>query len=509
MIEKKPVVCLIGCGRTGGLLIDRLKDTWQLTVIDKNPLELKKLKAKYSDSDILFHEGDAVSYIELKKVDIEKAYQIIITVDKDAVSIEILKVLLNRFQKKNIICRLSDSNIAHQMRKKGVYVITPYETMANIIINQMNLGEVVALNIGKGEGEILQIELTKSSPIVGRVLRELPPKNWLIGAIYRPKKKLKYKTEMPYFQKFQISNEDELIIPSGDTVPKVGDKLILIGDPHILRSTAQYLKAGAPVFPVRHGELVVTFFHSKKIESEVFKEYMWLLENMEPARMLYFYNHDSISDFIKNIKLPKNWDDKTEARKEAYKIPLRKNLDYIKNLVKTERIGLIIYPEPSGWFEKRIHRYYLFSSLKKVLRKNSIPLWIIRNKAPIKKVTLMVAPHEGTLEAAELAIDAAMKFKLEFRAVQVNPPGLIAGNLQLESAKKMMQSVYEVAIMYGLSVQENVFTGNPVKEIIKWVSKDELLVLSLPKDSKSGVMIPNSAKLLAKKFPGSLLILAT
>ncbi|MDH5716673.1 MAG: NAD-binding protein [Spirochaetia bacterium] len=509
MIEQKPTAVIIGCGRTGQLLIQKLKDSWQLVIIEKESAEIKKLKSKYSDTNIIFHEGDATSYIELKKAGVAKAYQILVTVDKDSVSNEILKILINRFKKTNIVCRISDSNTANQLRKKGVFVVTPYETMANMIINQMNLGEIVALNIGKGEGEIIQIELTKSSPLVGKPLRDLPPRPWLIGAIYRPKKKILFQAELPYFQKFQISKEDNLIIPSGSSVPKVGDKLILIGDPHILRSTAQYLKAGAPVFPIRHGSLIVNMFLSKHIKKEVLNEYYWLLNKMEPAKMRFLTTYSTTKDDINELQFPAQWDKKNNKDPFIEKKYLRNIPNYFSNLLSQRRIGLVIYAEPDKFIQKIKHKYLLIPSLLKIFREAQTPLWIIRNYKEVKQVSLVVSSDEGALPAAELAVDAALKLNIKLRIVQVNPPSLIAGNVQLEKAKKMMHSVREIAALYGITVTENILIGNPVNEVLKVVDKEELLVVSLPKNSKAGVFIPNSAKLLMKKFPGSLLVLST
>ena len=205
-------------------------------------------------NQITAHSGDATSYSFLKSIQIKKAYQILITVGSDEIANELINILHERLHFYNIIARITDTILAENLKKKGVMAAHPPETTASFMLSQMSIGHSIAAYVGKGEGEIMQIQITKSSPLVNRPLRELPPTEWIIGAIYRAKKKFLLRSHPTYMGRLQISKDDNLIIPRGDTKVKVGDKLLLIGDPNILKSTAHYLKAGTPVFPTRHGE---------------------------------------------------------------------------------------------------------------------------------------------------------------------------------------------------------------------------------------------------------------
>ncbi len=147
--------------------------------------------------------------------------------------------------------------------------------------------------------------------------------------------------------------------------------------------------------------------------------------------------------------------------------------------------------------------------LLKRLRRYDTPLWIIKKHKKITGITLFVSDDEGTLRAAELTVDVALKLNLSMKAIRVNPPLLIAGKNQIKKSMEIMQSVRELCALYGVNIQEVVKEGNPVKEVISYVKSDELLVTSFSKESNSGFLIPNSAKIIRKKFSGSMLILAT
>lgn len=506
----KPVICLVGCGQTGDFLIQRLKNGWHLSVIEKDDQRLAELKTRYKEEpEIEFIEGDGSSAVVLERAEIHRAYQVLITVADDNASEEIAELLVNRFEKRNIIVRITDPEKAARLRNLGTFVVNPFETMSNFIINQINLGETIAFNIGKGEGEIVQIELTQTSPLAGKALKDLPPRPWIIGAIYRPRKRLKLDPALPYFRKLQISREDELIIPSGRSIPRVGDKIILIGDPHILRATAQYLKAGAPVFPIRHGENIIAMFLEDEKDRGAYKEFRWLLKRMEPCQMHFIYKDKGVREVIDRVEFPDSWHKQGYNRRDVQRLRLRSIPKFIRSHGMGRRIGLIIYREPKSTFTRLFHRIFLLSGLIKTVRELSTPVWIIRNRGNIHGVVLYVSAGEETLQAAELAIDAALKFHLPLKAVQVNPPGIIAGSVQLRNSQKMLQNVREVAALYGLTLHETVREGNPVYETIKLVQTDHLLVMAYSKDSGGGFLIPNTSRLLLKRFKGSVLTLAT
>ena len=509
MIEK-PLICIIGAGRTGRILVDRMRAAWRLVVVDINIDKLNQIHVDPKHKhDIELIEGDAGSYLTLEKAGVAFAYQVLVTINDDLASEEIVHHLKKRFKFKNIFARINNQKLAETLRNQGVFVVTPYETMANMIMNQMNFGETIALNIGKGMGEIVQIELTRSSPIVGKSLKDLPPKQWIIGAIYRPKRKLNLNSALSYFRNFEVSKEDQFIIPNGDTVPKTGDKVILIGDPLLLRSTAQYLKAGASVFPKRHGDIVLVISLDRKSPVHLQEQFAWLLTKMEPTKLLYLSTDESLSESIRKIDYPKSWPDEFVESVVYESTPRTQLKSNLKKLFSHNRFGLIVYREPATFLNRNIHRIFFQKRIiKRASRRNS-PIWIIKGgQEKITGITIFVSDADGSLSAAELALDAAKKFNLPIQAFQVNSPKEITGNEQMQSMKNAMQSVREIAALYGLPIKANVHTGNPVYEPLKHISTSELLVLSYPLNKKKGFLTPPIAeRLLLRKYKGSILLL--
>ncbi|MES0491561.1 MAG: NAD-binding protein [Leptospirales bacterium] len=509
-MSNKPLIGIIGAGRTGRILTERLKASWRLTVIDINPKKLKSIfiEKEHTDTVILI-EGDASSYITLERASIGTAYQILITINDDETCEEIINILKKRFKLKNIFVRINNQKLAETIRQTGTFVVTPYETMANMILNQMNFGETVALNIGKGLGEIIQIELTSSSPLVGKPLKDLPPKQWIIGAIYRPKHKLGLSSALAYLRNFEVSKEDKFIIPNGNTVPKTGDKIILIGDPYLLRSTAQYLKAGASVFPQRHGDLVLVMSLDSKSALHLEEEFEWLLKNMEPTDVAFLTGTEELRESVQSVDYPDTWPEHMVKNIKYHTSSPFRLRAYLSSLFQANRFGLILYKEPNSYFHRVKHRWLFQKKLLNEARKNNSPVWFMKgDKESLTRITIYVSDIEGSLRAAELALDAAKKFELPVRAVLVNPPEEITSSEKLTALENALQSVQELAALYGLLIEEKIVTGNPVHETLKVVPTNELLVLSYPVEKKARFLNPPiPEKLLAKKFRGSILLL--
>ncbi len=505
----KPLICLIGAGESGQILIEYLKRTFRLIIIEKDSAIVKRLRNKYKSDEIEFLEGDATSALILSEASLSSVYQVIITMHHDASLKEIIDLLHERFHVKQISAKTESTKTANSLRKKGVNVVVQSEDVANLIINQMELGESFAIHVGKGEGEIMQIQLTNSSPLIDTPLKDLPPKPWIIGAIYRPRARMKLARGLPYIEKLSISKEDEFILPRGDTRPRAGDKLLLIGDPKVLRATAAYLKSGKPTFPTRHGDVVVSLFLVDEKDIGAHREYKWLLSSIEPTTMRFIYHHEKSHRIIEKLRLPAAWLKAGAGKKTVDHVRTHKIPQFIEKLALGNRLGLIIYKQPLDFFTRFLHGIVLLPRMFKLLRRSDSPLWIIRHHGPIMGISLYISAQAGTMRAAELAMDCAQRLNLPLTILQVIAPRIIAGSEKLREEDEMRDSVHHLAALYGMTSQEKVIEGNPVQEVLNNVPPEHLLVMAMPRRTNEGLFIPNVARKLEKKFAGSLLILPT
>ena len=486
---QKPILLLIGLGKTGRLLIEKLHPFYQIYAVDSSKEKILSLKKRFPW--VTFIEGDALNPFVLKKAYVEKAYWCIIVVREDKEAEEIVDLLQKKFRKERILVKVKAKKIASSLRKKGVYAIIPPEVVVNVMVNTLQVGEVLPLNIGKGEGEILQIELTPHSPIVGRKLKELPPQEWIIGAIYRPKRK----------GQRQISPEDTLIIPHGDTIPKEGDKLILIGEPRVLREVAQYLRQGAPIFPRRYGKKVFLYLPPLPKEKVFHQELYSLLRSMEEVE-LYVLSHDKeIYTWIKEKFSPQ--------LKGIHNFSIS-SFSYALRILRKYRkeMAFFLFEEPQGGFYPLL-RPFLVRIFLRILRKEKIPVWLMRKGSLPVRISLLISSLESSLDVVELVMDVALKFSMDLEVIALRLPSPLWGDEEEELLKKNLSSLREIASLYGVPIEEKYREGNPVWEVLKEVKRENLLAFSLPKKARGGFLVPNPYRLLLFRFQGSILFLPT
>jgi trk system potassium uptake protein TrkA len=83
-------------------------------------------------------------------------------------------------------------------------------------------------SLGRGEGEVIEAQVMSTSPIAGKRLRDLNfPTGAIVGAVLRG---------------------DELMMPDGDTVIKVGDVLVVFAVFRAIKKVEQMFRVSMDFF---------------------------------------------------------------------------------------------------------------------------------------------------------------------------------------------------------------------------------------------------------------------
>ena len=501
-MRQKPTVAIIGCGKTGQALLDILINKWHVLLIDKDNKVIATLIKKYSNmqENVSIFHGDATSYYFLNTTGIQHAYEVLICVGDDNLTSEIANIIYDRFKVMNIIVKMGNIELSKLLQSKGICIIDPSIIAANYMINSMKTGESIAAHVGKGEGEILQIQLTSGSPIIGKPLKHLSPKRWLIGAVYRPTKK------QALLNKFTIAQSDKFIIPSGETRLKVGDKILLIGDPVVLKASAQYLKSGSAIFPTRYGDTIVLLMTNQDQGLSIVREYKYLVNNMTATDTIVLYNHYKYKEFIDKVKeqsqlLKYGKQDNTLLKINFFTIS--KNIHAI---LKEKRIGLIIIQEAQFFMTKKFEYFFYYKKIFKKVQKYETPIWFMKSHPLLKRVTVIVFDDSACLKATELAIDVALKFNLPLRVIQILPSFILTGKNNFKQYTKTIQYTRELRTLYNIESEEEVYEGASVLETLKKIPNTDLLVIAHSIKNKNSFLIPHITKNIIKNFSGSQLI---
>ena len=137
-------VVIVGCGRLGRLLANRLsKMGHQVVVVDLDESRFARLSTEFSGFTV---EGDAVELSVLRQAGIEEADCLFATTDEDNVNLMVTQVARNIFGVQSVIARVFDPAHAEIYRQFEVRTISPTKLSEEVFMEVITseFGETVA-----------------------------------------------------------------------------------------------------------------------------------------------------------------------------------------------------------------------------------------------------------------------------------------------------------------------------------------------------------------------------
>jgi len=466
-LEEKRKVLLFGLGCYGEDILEDLSKNWETVAVDIKEEKIKEAQEKGIKAEFIV--GDASSILTWKKLNIHEIKYIITTITDADVDLEVCRIAREVFKLDvPIIVLLHQLGREKEFKPYNVNIVKPVEITKNIVLNIIEKNYAKAINIGLGKGEIIEVTILAKSHLVDRKLKYLKPSKWRIAAIYRGEK---------------------LIIPSGDTQIKVGDKVILIGDPKVLENLVNILLKGIPQFPLQFGTAIVSPI-SKRFKKSI-------------EETLYFFKHTKVQKIIflpYRSRVPKNL--KQEIEKEIKNVEYGKRISSLKDLVKlNEEVGLITLPYADLSILEKLNLKYFFKNASK-------PFLIERKKFPYKEIVVSLNNPDPAY-ALEIGIELSRMFNIPYKVIYVALPK----QLRTETEEKQIQEIQEIISdfegIYKKSINYTFMEGNPVKESLKFLEnlENNLLILASCRKDNLSFFNPNVSYLIAKKTNLSTLIL--
>lgn len=201
-------VMLIGGGKTGFYLAQKLSEFGaSVKVIEQNKERCQYLSTHLNNVMILHGNGTDIELLEEENIDDMDAFVTATGFDE-----ENLLLALTAKQKgiKDVISKVSHENYSGLIEKMGVdMVLNPLDiTASNILTFIQGTKKVISTILIQGQAEIMEIFAHKDMCMIDTPLTKLSlPEGVLIAAIRR---------------------DNDVIIPSGDTVIQEGDKVVIL-----------------------------------------------------------------------------------------------------------------------------------------------------------------------------------------------------------------------------------------------------------------------------------------
>ncbi|MCS7202823.1 MAG: Trk system potassium transporter TrkA [Thermodesulfovibrio sp.] len=199
-------VMIMGGGRIGYYVAQRLETKYDVKVIEKDPERCKFLSKHLGKSLILQGDGADKNLLIEENVSYNDIYIACSNNDELNIMASLLAKKLGTKKAIALVNKIDYIPLAHNLGIQSV--LCPRLITASIILRYIRKGEVLSLTtFAENKAEIMEVLVKKTAPIVGKALKEgFFPKNSILGVIIR---------------------NEKIITPRGEDFIKESDKLII------------------------------------------------------------------------------------------------------------------------------------------------------------------------------------------------------------------------------------------------------------------------------------------
>lgn len=471
----KPLMIIAGAGQTGRELARRMAPNWELVVIDPLPEKLARLKVETPDAEAV--EGDATSALVLRGVGAQRARAAVALTGRDEVNLEFCRLLGELFNIPDRFATVTNRALIERFTELGAQVVSRAFSVASVLQTRMQPGRRTTSEIGLGLGELFEVTVLAHSPVIGRPLSSLHATTWLVGAIYR---------------------QGNLVVPHGGTVVQEGDRVLLVGEPEVLPSVADYFRRGSSEFPLQYGSSVVVVDPEARQEGYSVTEGLYLVRETDAQGLKVlaapYQDRKTLAELCRLAGVEAYIDTRPEDWPGQ-----------VVQMLSGQGCGCLALPAPSPGFLDwlGIGHGALFELLDHCYQ----PCLLCRGTFPYRRILLAAAPGQGSARAAELAMDVARKFGAHLTAMAVLPPEFVSGSEHNQELRAAVERAAEVGAYYSLDVEARVVEGNPVRRLADEAASYDLLVMGHQKGGSHTLTSPDISRHLLLRAPCSVMVL--
>ncbi len=255
---------IVGLGDIGLQLVRILSRNISLICVDTSP-ELLEVARQLRSEGLVTFQGDATSRLALEKAGAREVDTILITTTSEDVNIEVARVLREHFSVPRVVALGITRGGIKTLEKYEVEVEGIFTASATFLRNRVEFKSKTVQGIGLGKNEILEVEVHGHSRLAGRTLASLNARSWRVGIVYR---------------------DGNIVIPGGDTVLRAKDKVVLLGDPRVLKTVTDLLTFRFKHFPLEFGDTLVAYLPDRP-EPAYLEELAYLLEVFPLEKALF------------------------------------------------------------------------------------------------------------------------------------------------------------------------------------------------------------------------------
>lgn len=471
-------IIIFGLGLFGTKLLKSLADRWELVAVDIDKEKIDKLKEEFKDKkNITFINGDASSILTWKKINFDNVSCIISAIQDVDVALEISRIGRESFKlpkEIQIIVLLMKNEKAKEFKAYNVEIVNPIDITTKTVISLVEKNFKIPQNIGLGKGEIVETTILANSHLVDRELKHFKSTRWRVSAIYR---------------------DNKFILPTKDTVLKVGDRVVISGYPSVVESIVNIFLKGVPQFPLQYGRDISVPF--SPLNLKILEEAEYLRKHSKAHKLQIFpwkrRYKNIINETVKKVLKTQFYEIKEKPAKNYLDLLYPKNESIGVGVVAfgLTKTGRFIY----NFFKfTRMQRVYYNFKLKKLFRKTEKPFLISRGSFPYNKLIISLNSSNPAI-TLEIGLELFRISKIPVEVLYITKPKELRGEIDNEELNLIKELVNDFGHIYRTNIDLVIKEGNPIKTTLRYLKEKNynkvLLILSFDNEDKFSVFHPN------------------
>lgn len=447
------MIVMIGVGNIGRELLAKLSRDFDITCVDSSPDAESIVSALRGKERAKVIIGDATSRLVLEKAGINESEVVLITTTTEKINLEVARVLHDNFEPRRVISVAITESGAKTLAELGVEVKNIFTASANDIRNLIEHQAKTAHGIGIGKNEILEVEVHPNSRLKNRPLGYIAPIRWNIGIIYR---------------------DGNIIVPRPETVLKEKDKVVILGDPAVLKTVSEMLSSEFERFPLEFGTSLAIYVTGNENDA-FFEEASYIRSVFQLDKVHVVYSSRAEKQAGRHDEIAGKYGFE-ESGKTVSSLP---PAEAMKSLaIAGARIGLIVVSK-NRFLGRRFPFYYAAQklSLSGLARAAKCPIILAQGTHPYSRLLVPALIDFDFRHLVDKSIEISHTITADVSVFMARPSEYIATEDEsgkFEEAKKLISNM---GFLHKKRIDLQVLTGNPVHEISRGLPDYNLLVL--------------------------------
>ncbi len=470
------IVC--GAGRITDELLKRVGTNWEITLIEKEEAKLAPFPNRFP-SVVRVMAEDASSPVVLEEAGLSGTDCVLAMTNDDSVNLAIARFARGA-DVNNILAVVRDPEMLPEFHKLDVWTISMATDMARKIYQFLKDPRIRIVNLGEGEGELLELSVGNRDLARLRDIASQHDPRWRVAGVLR---------------------ENKLLFPDKVAAIKEGDRLLILGKAELYSMFSNRLAANQPDFPRTYGQqMILGIGDEASLDvTELLNEAFYLAQGTHIERIKTVYEKKTAADTRKTLS---RWSESLQIEVLEGEGDLKERA---VSAAQQNDAGVVVVP----YMGKSLLQSFFRNDFLEMARKLPCPLLLAKLTDPYER---LLVPFNGSLtgqRALEIAMDLSRQLNATVSVVIVVEPSYLHGepSSTLQWKRDMLKQVRQLSHVHKIKVEEIVRQGNPVKEILAVAADYQLLVVG-GDEGEAGLFSINVAAMLIDKAPCSVLLVS-